>query len=264
MGGIIVLERDVADLVALPSRWRNAQALVASEVLDAPCDVLGGPSPTAIAVLYRSSGTCVSNIEQLRGKWPQAALWMVGDRDTSPARVPLAALARAGLDDWYPLMLIGEEERLLEDAARRACIAVEMLATHQLPNSDSRRSSLTHAIVHFCLRNADRRLSVEDVAGWFGEHRRSIDRWLVRETGVATAAWLRTGRLHVGRALREDGVRFEKIARVLGYASTSGAQLLVERARSQAQPEIVRPLSHSVVARSAPTQNPSPTRDDIE
>lgn len=237
--------------------------VVASDALADLRAVVQGQPPTAIAVLCRSPGLGVRHAETLRAKYPQTALWLVGDRSTAPTRVPLAAFARAGLDDWYAPTLVGEEERLLDDAARRASLPADLLATHRPTNTIGLRAPLAYTIVRYCLRKADRRLSVENVARWFGDHRRSIDRWLQRETGASTATWPRTGRTSAAKALREDGARFATIASVLGYASTSGAQMLVERACRQAQLEGGYPLSHPVVARNAHARNLQADRDDM-
>lgn len=249
MWGRVLVEEAVRAHVRIPDRWRGSVEITASDVVSALHRLGDLSSISAVAFLHATPAKGVDTVRSLRATLPRAVLWAVGTPSPAPARIALAALARAGLDDWYPLSMAGEEERLLDDIRRRARISPRVLPCPRWAYDAHKDARLTHAIVTFCVRNVDRRLRAEDVATWFGEHRRSVDRWLLRRTGASTASWLKGSRQHFGASLRSGGIAFAEAARLLGYANTSGAQMLLQRARDVARIENIAPLSQAVVAR---------------
>jgi AraC-like DNA-binding protein len=90
---------------------------------------------------------------------------------------------------------------------------------------------LERRVVEFCLRNGRRHLTTEDVAEWFGEHRRTLEHWVGKRTGQPISFWLNEGRARYAYARHEDGLSYTRIAHEMGYASSSSVGMLLVRWR---------------------------------
>ncbi len=248
MRGRVWIERSVLSRVRLLERCRAfIEDLPLEEELGRSGEATLG-QVVAVVVSGDAHSSIVERVRTLRRSVPRAKLWLATTHEPPLRAATLPALARVGLDDWYPISKIGENDRLANDILGLAVLAPALGSTSVLAAGPDKHTSLAAALVTFCSRNADRRLTAEKVADWFGEHRRSVDRWLVAEKGLSASMWIRGERHRLARRLRENGYSLGTLAECLGYAGPSGPQMLLARNTGSPGYDLDHEMSQSVVA----------------
>ena len=168
-------------------------------------------------------------VRHVRRASPHICILLVSASARLALHLRLRHLSLAGLDDLFELDFAGEDVRLLEAIRRHGFVRLP----HWVPPLSGANDARTHAVVAFCLRSGDRRLSAEQVADWFGEHRRSLNRWVQPVTGRTVSQWLNEGRVRCARAMLEPGHMESEVADVMGYAGAAGVSMLLRRANKR-------------------------------
>ena len=160
------------------SRPRGVELFDVQRLNGTQAAVFLGPA-SAIVLKAKVARDAELLVRHVRRASPHICILLVSASARLALHRRLRHLSLAGLDDLFELDFAGEDVRLLEAIRRHGVVRLP----HLVPPLNGATDERTHAVVAFCLRSGDRRLSAEQVADWFGEHRRNLNRWVQPVTG---------------------------------------------------------------------------------